>query len=213
MATVYVPNVIEIAVEQSQGGRPVVNVWHMWFDAELGTDTIEDVVGDFRDNWQDHVTASQSNDISLIGFSWRSLDPDNSSLGNVGLATGKASAGQMNLPAAPPNVAMLLHKVTDNRPRGRRDGMSFIAGLAEGHVNGAGVLDTTWRSAYQTNFNSFYNGISDTSGTASGDRYPVVLETTAASRAPGTQPVVIGSRRVTSLVVDQRAATQRDRLR
>lgn len=213
MAVVYSENIIEIAVVQDFAGKPAVNVVHMWFDSELGTDTMEDVVGDFRDNWQDHMMDLQVATASIIRFDWRSLDPSDSSVGTIQPDSAKALVGQRAGLAGTPNQAYLIHKNTDSRPRGRRDGRIYLAGVGEGDVESSGLIDAGFVTLANTALASFYNGISDTSGSASGDRYPAVLETTPASRTPGTQTVTIGSRRITSFTIDPLLATQRDRLR
>lgn len=213
MATVYSPNIIEIAVMQKHNTVTAVNVWHMWFDPELGSDTVEDVVGDFRDNWQDHILDMQTSEVVVEEFRWRSLDPSSGAMGVIAPDPAKATSGQASGTTMPPNVALLLHKRTSDRLRGQRDGRSFLAGVSEGDVNGRGTITPATRSGWQVSVDAFYNGISDTSGSAAGDRYPAVLNTTPASRAPGSQSVTISSRRVTSIQLDALVSTQRDRLR
>jgi hypothetical protein len=213
MATVFSSNIIEIAVNQTYFGRPCVNVWHMWFDAELGSDTVEDVVGDFRDNWQDHVMDIQSTSVTLNDFAWRSLDPGSGALGVMEPDPAKSLTGVTTGAPAPPNLALLVNKRTIGRQRGQRDGRSFLVGVVEDYTNGDGTLTAPFVSNAQTALAAFYNGISDTSGSAAGDRYPAVLNTTPASRAPGSQSVVISSRRVDEISLDTLLATQRDRLR
>lgn len=213
MAIVYSTRVIEIAVIQSFIGRPVVNVWHMYNDSEMWGDNPEAAVEDFRDNWQDHMTEMSTSDLVIDSFEWRSLDPADNRLGTVEPDTGKPLTGQVVGNSAPPNVAYLIKKNTANRPRGRRDGRSFICGVPETYVANSGALEGTTATVINGFLSSFYNGISDSSVNWAGDSYPVVLETTPASRAPGTNPVTIGSRRVTSITCDPVVSTQRDRLR
>lgn len=213
MALVYAENVIEIAVIQDQDGRPVVNVWHMWFDSELGSDTKVDVVGDFRDNWQDHMTELSTPDLTIQRFEWRSLDPGDASLGVVLPDGAKPTAGQRSGAGTGPQMAKLVEKNTDDRPRGARDGRCFIAGVPAGDVQADGLIAPSIVPLDNASLQLFYDGISDTSGAASGDRYPCVLETTVASRTPGATPVTINSRRVTSITLDPRSSSQRDRNR
>lgn len=213
MAIVYSNRIIEIAAVGTVGTKPHVNVWHMWFDSELGTDTKVAVVEDFRNNWQDHVMSFLADSYKIQEFAWRSLDTNDASNGVVQPDGVKRTQGALAEPALPPNVALLIEKNTDNRPRGRRDGRSFLGGYPEGRTGQAGELLAADITTINTALAAFYNGISDTSGSASGDRYPAVLETTPASRAKGTTAVTIGSRRVTSITVDPVVSTQRDRLR
>lgn len=216
MAIVFSDNVIEIAVIQSHAGRPVVNVWHMSHTQELTGGDKESVVRDFANNWQDHILDIQVQELDLIEFQWRSLDPGDSTVGTLSPDPAKSISGQNTAPPASPNVALLVEKRTNNRPRGRSDGRCYLAGVGEGFIDAAGALTPAMVTLANSTLAAFYNGISD-SGTVvggwDGDSFPVVLETTAASRAPGTQPVTINSRRVTSLVIDPVAATQRERMR
>lgn len=213
MAVVFSNNVIEIAVVQSAAGRPVVNVWHMYHDAEIGADTKQDVVEDFRNNWQDHMMDVQCEDVSIVSFDWRSLDPGDGSNGTVPPDPGKALIGAFLSEMAPVNTALLIHKNTANRPRGARDGRCYLAGVPEGDISADGTLSGAAQSTWLPPIQSFYSGISDITTFGGGDRYPVVLETTPESRAPGSASVTINSRRVTSLTLDAKVATQRERLR
>lgn len=213
MATVFSNNVIEIACIHDYGGAPSVNVWHMWFDAELGSDTKEQVVRDFANNWQDHVLDLAVDALALLRFDWRSLDADDGSMGTLQPDPAKPLVGQDAGEGSPRNVAFLIHKNTSDRARGQRDGRCFLSGVPEAHVNSTGTIASAFRTGANTALASFLSGIEDISGGGAGDRYPVVLATTPASRAPGTASVTIDSRRVTSITLDEVCSTQRDRLR
>lgn len=216
MAIVFASNVIEIAAVHTYAGRTAVNVWHMYHVPELGSDDKALVVQDFADNWQDHVLQGLDSGVVIQSFEWRSLDPDDGSVGTHTPNTGKPGTGQVIGAGAPPNAALLVHKNTTTRPRGRRDGRSYLVGVAEAETNEDGTLSGTFLSAMNGHLADFYSGISDTAtvwGGAAGDQYPVVLETTPASRAPGDTAVTINSRRVRSITLDPMIATQRDRLR
>lgn len=213
MSVVFSPGVIEIAVIQTVSGRPAVNVWHLRHDEEFASPETQAVVEDFRDNWQDHVLLCVSASVALLRFEYRSLDPADSTVGVVEPDPLKNLVGQESLPAAPPNVALLVKKNTGARPRGRRDGRSFLPGPNEGVIGNDGVLDPGFVAGCDAALADFYDGISDSSLDWTGDVYPVVLETTPASRAPGTASVTIGSRRVNSITMDPLVSTQRDRLR
>lgn len=223
MAVVYSENIIEIAVVQSYALRPVVNVWHMFHNQELTGPDKEGVVRDFANNWQDHILTIQSGDVQLKSFEWRSLDPLDGTVGSLAPDAAKNVTGQRLGENSPPNIALLVHKNTSNRPRGRRDGRSFLVGVVEADVGTGGGLTTTAQSAMNSALAAFYNGISDTGtvvGGWNGDSYPAVLETTPASRLTksqngGVEPPAqtINSRRVTSITIDPLAATQRERMR
>lgn len=213
MAVVFSENVIEIAVIHSFGNRRAVNVWHMYHDPEFTGPGNTEIVEDFRNNWQDHVTELYHENWELVRFEWRSLDENDATVGTVLPDSGKATAGLRGGDMMPPNTALLVNKNTDDRPRGARDGRMFLPGVAETAYDDAGTVESTWFTTYSPNLEDFYDGISDSAFGASGDRYPVVLETTPASRAPGTDQVTINSRRVTSITLDPIISTQRDRLR
>lgn len=213
MAIVYSNNVIEIAVRMTYDTLPTVNVWHMFNDAELAGATKAQVVEDFRNNWQDHIMPRLNGGVALVDFVWRSLDQDDGSVGVVVPAAGKPLVGGQAAAGLAANSALLVHKRTSNRPRGRRDGRCYLPGALEGDVDTRGFVLAASRNTINTALTAFYNGISDSSANWGGDSYPVVLETTPASRTPGATPVVIGSRRVTSLVLDPRIGTQRERMR
>lgn len=216
MAIVYANNTIEIAVMQTYAGKPVVNVWHMYHDQELTGGDKESVVRDFANNWQDHVLNMQDDFVVLQSFEWRSLDQSDPTVGTLQPDPAKDNSGQTPASGSPPNVAFLLHKNTAARPRGRRDGRCYLAGVGESATGEDGTIDPASLAIYDGWLEDFYNGISDTGtvvGGWNGDSYPVVLETTPASRAPGSASVTVGTRRITSITCDPVVATQRRRLR
>ncbi len=217
MATVFSQNVTEIAVDAVCAGRPHVNVWHM-FGGEGSATGDQDLVQDFANNWQEHIIPELTIHYVVNAFRWRSLDPDDQNTGTIIPDPAKPVQGPSQLAIAPVNVAFLMHKNTANRPRGARDGRMFISDVAEGRVTDGGLVEPAAAGAWATALNLFFDGISD-KGVAPGDidgspvRYPVVLQSTPLSRAPGAQPVTVLSREVTSVTLDPMVATQRDRLR
>lgn len=213
MAIVYVPNTIEIAVIQTYANKPIVNVWHMGYETDIGDRDLSDVVEDFAGNWQDHVLLLVDSGLTLQRFEWRCLDPNDNQVGVTQPISGKPTVGGQAGTGMPPNVAMLVHKNTSNRPRGRRDGRCFLAGVQEGFVGEDGTIGSTELASFNGVLEDFYNGISDTGTFTDLERWPVVLETTALSRDPEAPPQTISNRRVTSITLDQLVATQRDRLR
>lgn len=97
---------------------------------------------------------------------------------------------------APPNVATLIRKVTALGGR-RGRGRMFWPCIEESNIDHAGRIPTLDRAAKQAVVDSFFEDV-ETFG-----RQLVLLHDTAA--VPPTP--------ITSLVVDERVATQRDRLR
>lgn len=211
MAKVYAQNVVEIAVRATLQGRPHVNVFHM-FNEESSTVSDETIVSDFATNWQEHILDKLHTGYKLISFDWYSMDPDDNNSGSFSPHAALPVAGAVVNSPLPPNVAVLVKKNTANRPRGKRDGRMFLGGQNETTVDEFGNLTPAEVDSWNTVLGAFYNGIEDTSA-AGTERYPVVLETTPESRAPGAAPVIIGSRKVSSMTVDPRVSTQRDRLR
>jgi hypothetical protein len=186
----------------------------MLADEDLGRSD-EEVVRDFANNWQDHMLANLSQQYVLEAFNWLSLDPDDNNVGTLQPDPAKAVTGLETNITAPPNVAILIHKNTDNRPRGARDGRSYMGGVPENLVGANGVVDPGFVAEWNAGLQLFLDGISDdiTIGAGTSRQHPVVLETTPASRAPGINEVLVNAREVTSLTLDGLAATQRDRLR
>lgn len=213
MAIVYSNNVVEIAVQMTTDIGTATCVWHMRDDDVLAAQAVEDLVEDFAGNWQDHVMDLVSSEITVVQFDYRSLDPDDGTVGTLPPVSGKPTTGGQSGVAYPPNVALLLHKNTSNRPRGRRDGRCYLPGVPVGQLTDDHRIGAALAAGAATSLDAFYNGISDTGAWNTTEHYPVVLETTAASRAPGSQSVTIGNRRVTSITLDSLVATQRDRLR
>lgn len=220
MAITYSPLVIEVAVIQTIHGQPAVNVLHQRAVDETWPKSPAAMARDVANNWQDHVIVNQTDNTALLRFEWRSIDPDDNQTGVILPDPAKNVTGTQPAPAAPPNVAYLVRKPTASRPRGRRDGRMYLTGVHEGAVDGAGIVETVFRNAVQENLDNFYNGVSDTGTFTNNGHYPVVLETTPASRLTKKEnggveppPQTIGSRRVTGFKIDSMVATQRDRLR
>jgi hypothetical protein len=213
MAVVFAENVIEVAVIGTYAGRPTANVLHI--GSEEGVNASDaDAVLDFANNWQDHIVPLQTGAYTLLNFEWRSLDPADSNVGTLPPVAGKPINGAAAASVgAVPSVAYLIRKNTANRPRGRSDGRIYLPGVPEDQVDNAGVLSSAQRNNVVTGIDAFYAGVTDNPIGSDVNRWLVVLETTPLSRAPGTQSVTVGSRRVTSLTVDQKVATQRRRLR
>lgn len=209
MAIVYSQNVIEIAVKAEVSGQPHVNVLHYVNDEADGTDLSK--VEDVRNNWQDHMMLNLHSSYQLKEFEWRSLDPDDTNVGVVLPDPTKPMGGGIAGESMPPNCAFLIHKRTENRPRGRRDGRMFISAVPEAAMDSRGTVNSTWVNDIQANLNSFWNGTTDAPGAGAGS-YMCVLETTPESREKSPFEVIIGKRKVSALALDPLASSQRDRL-
>ena len=211
MAVIFSPDVIEVAVIGTLGGRQHVNVVHLRNDEAGGND--ESKARDLLNNWQDHMLKLQTNSYQLVRAEWRSIDRDDNNVGTLMPDPAKAVAGTNAAEGAPPNVALLIHKVTQNRPRGRRDGRIFLSGVPEAQIANNGGLEAPWLASRQADLDAFVSGVNDAGWAGNSGSGLVVLETTPDSRVPGTHEVDLTSRAVTSLVLDPKVATQRDRLR
>lgn len=211
MAIVYAQNIVEIAVIATLAGRPHVNVLHVHNDEAAKTDQV--MVKDFANNWQDHLMSLVSTEYVLQSFDWRSLDPDDTNVGSLLPDPSKPAIGQIAGDVETPNTSYLIHKKTANRPRGRSDGRMYLGGVPSVNTFGNGTLTTTWQATMNAKLQLFVDGVSDDAFGVGGGSGLAVLETTPASRTPGTVPVTLTWRAVTAMVTDTRVGSQRDRLR
>lgn len=113
----------------------------------------------------------------------------------VGASVPGTSAGVQ----ASPNVAVLVHKVTEAGGRSGR-GRFYLPGPQEAQIDPNGALATTYRTNLQTGFTNFRNAL------VTADVLPRLLH--GSLSAPIDEPLPI-----TGFVVDARSATQRRRLR
>lgn len=132
--------------------------------------------------------------ISLVGVDCK-FGPNDLGPSGSYIAT---SSGLDTDDASPSNVSWLIRKVTAGGGRPNR-GRMYMPGLAEGEVDGAGLINPAKVTVIQTGIDSFAADL------ATGLLEPVVLHSAG---SPVTIPTVI-----TELLVDGRAATQRRRLR
>lgn len=211
MARIFAQNVTEIAIKGKYAGRPVVNVLHYVNDEAAVNDA--DKARDILNNWQDHVMDGVTQQYVLDGADWRSLDPDDTNQGTLTPDTVKATQGAGAGPGTSPNVAFLVRKITNSRQRGQRNGRMYLAGVAESAITEAGNLAAAHQTAFQGYLDSFLAGVNDDVFGPGGGSGLVVLNTTPESRIAGTQPVTLTYRTVSALVLDSKAATQRERMR
>lgn len=120
-------------------------------------------------------------------------------LGTVAETT-RAVPGGVSVPTAPYSVAYLIHK--HNFTVGRRgNGRMFLPGVNEGAVNAAGFIAPAEYTPLQAGMDALYEGFVT-------DNFQPVL-----FHGPGAGSATPPSSFVTSFGVDQRVATQRNRLR
>jgi hypothetical protein len=214
MAILVVPGVIIVSVVGKYAGRPWASVWGMTNAPDTGIGApIPDIVRDFANNWQDHITPVQANAVTIDEFRYLSIDSASGSTGSIAPDPNKPVAGTSTDPAAPPNVTYLIRKHTDSG-RGKRAGRCYLPGVTEGHVAPDGTISNAARTAIATAFQNFLDGVSDEGGGAGlTDRWPCVIHRPAAARVSGQQVVSGSISRITSITVDGIAASQRRRLR
>lgn len=211
MAIIYADQVSEMAIRATYAGRPVVNVLHFYNDEGAKTDEV--MARDVLDNWQDHIMGRVVQDYALIDAVWRSLDRNDTNQGTITPDPAKPLSGGIADAGAPPNVAYLVKKITNNRQRGQRDGRMFLAGPPEGGIGADGTVQAQYATDTNAALALFLDGVNDDGFGVGGGSGLVVLNTTPASRLPGTNEVDLTYRTVGDLVLDPKVSTQRDRLR
>lgn len=212
MAQVFSQNIVEVVIKHLLlAGREAYNVLHVWNDEAQGND--ESKARDVLDNWQDHIMNLMGADVVLQGAAWVSLDPDDNNMGELAPDPAKRTVGAAGADTLPPNSALHVRKFTSARQRGQRHGRMFLAGVPRAHVFDDGTLNGDFLTTAESNVDAFLNGVNDTADPIGGSSYLAVLNTTPESRIKGGPPVTLTSRKVTSLAVDSRIASQRDRLR
>lgn len=161
-------------------------------DAYTGTPA--DAAADARDAWdanlKDRVTAQITLSEVLVKFGPNATGPSAVLPTDIdGTATGEADS---------PNVAYLIHKVTEFGGRTGR-GRMYLPGVPSPNVFNNGLLSDAWRASTLAAFSGFYTDLT-TAGL-----FPLLLH---GPDSPVTTPLPI-----TDFVVDARVATQRRRLR
>jgi hypothetical protein len=120
------------------------------------------------------------------------------------------SRGTAAVSSLPPNCAQLVRKLTGLGGRKNRGRFYWPWFLNEGSVDEAGSVDAAWTTGTQTAFDAWF-----TQGNVTGDGRMVIANKVYGVDPVTGKPVVtavnIGPE-VTSLVVDNRIATQRRRL-
>lgn len=102
----------------------------------------------------------------------------------------------------PQNCAILVRKRTDLAGR-RGRGRMYVPGLSEAAVSPTGVIESEWLAGLQTRADNFLEALQLTVGI---NDMVILHRSEGAGTEPAPTPVL-------SLVVDERIATQRQRLR
>lgn len=213
MATVFSNDVWAFSFRSTVSGRPHYNVTHI----QMGTfgltgdqdDKIEQIVASYQRNILEFLT----DNVVFQGCDFFDMKPGGGRSGSVPPIVGWNTQGKQQTNAAPPNVCYLIHKVTNDRPRGRSDGRMYLSGVHEGEVDNGGNITPGWRGIVQPYLDQWFADVDSGTLDPTVEVRFKVLETTEASREKGDAPVTIGNRKVTSLRLDPKVATQRRRLR
>lgn len=210
MAIIFSDNVTEVAVQHLVSGRPSVNVLHVKTDTLLGDFDPEETARDLLDNWQDHLMALMTDNVSLTGCAFRSLDEGSGASGFLLPDDTKPSNGGQEGNASPPNVAWLVRKEVTNRARSERNGRMYIAGVEEDGVSAAGMVVGDYPTLWSDALEDFLSGVNG--GVLAANRL-VVLTIPKAARVKGDAEFTVGTNDVSRLVLDPMVATMRKRLR
>lgn len=213
MAALIAPLIARFTVK----GTSQTGTWANVFDYQLlaGTETDRAVICESHADLIGAAFASEFGPYmhitsEITEVSWVDLDSADGSTGSVGVGVD----GSDSTDVAPTNLSALIRKVAPGGGRAARNGRMYLGNLAEADV-GAGTLDAGFRSALQTDANTFLTGTTDPSQPNFGDysAFMKVVHTTNAGTPSAPNYVYAGDSTVTSMQVDATAATQRRRMR
>nr|CRY97774.1 hypothetical protein [uncultured prokaryote] len=213
MATVYVEDTYEFAVQGRLSGKPCINVFHVRIDGQPLIDDLAEAKNDFLTSWQDFVMDEVTSNYTLEGLKVSYLGTGTGTSALFAPLSGKRAAGSITQPACAPNTAVLINKISESRGRGRRDGRVFLGGVPEQDTFDNGTISSTAQQAYQNAFDDLYDRVTAGVLIPSFEIEFVIPESTPASRTPGPQSVTIPARKVSGFSVQALMATQRARLR
>lgn len=204
-----VPPVVRYTVHGSTQVRPWACIVDMGVVESLGqnrSDAIHDLAGEIINGWAENILTQQSNEVTLDSVSWVDLATADGETG------ARASTSDHTLPesggnasaSSTPSVAYLVRKVTSGG-RSTRDGRMYVPGLPESHSNEGGAeIDSSYLAQLQSLVEAFKTRI-EKPGTANYASSWRVVHT-----VKGREPTATT---VNSVIVEQRLATQRRRLR
>lgn len=156
--------------------------------------TITDQAEILRTAWSDEIMAAISDDAQLTGVHLKYGPNATGQAVLIPAATTGSDSGE----AGAPNTAFLVRKVTGEGGRTGR-GRFFIPGVPEGSINSGGVISGGKRELLQQNLDNFWDDL------VANDLDPVLLH--------GEGVVAESPYLITQFAVQERAATQRRRLR
>lgn len=200
-----VNDVIEVAISGTQTGKAWTNVLHVRHDRPISSGNAGDVAQEVLDAYVEELLPLMSELVTVTGAEYVDLDSAEGDTGSVTPSAGLTVTGGDSAQPVPINTAVLVRKNTEGG-RAARNGRMFLPGMAEVNVDGAGIIASVSRTAWQTAADAFLNTVND-GGIASPEQVMVVVSRPTVSATPGT------FNEVTSLNVSSLMATQRERMR
>jgi hypothetical protein len=161
MAFQRVPSTIEIVLQQTMHGEPLVNVLHCEHPNSGDGIVLANMADEVIDWWGTELAPNLSEDITLTLVTCRDLDTEGGQISQRAPAT--LTRGGFTGPATSSNVALVCTHRTSRAGRSYR-GRTYVAGLAEEHVTG-NAYDLTRSGNIQDAFNDLRSRLDIMSGT------------------------------------------------
>lgn len=171
-------------------GLPLGGVCTLGFQNAAG-DTASEAATKCAFHWADQIMPELSQDVTLLSAKVK-LGPNAT---GPEATIGHVEAGHQIDSAVPPNVAILVRKLTALGGRSNR-GRMFVPGLPDPDVLGTGIIATTPHTALEGAFDNLFAALTFE------ELIPVLFHTESSDPTP-----------LLSVTVEQRVATQRRRNR
>lgn len=212
-----VPDTVRFMVNQTLGGRPVVNVldYHITGFGAFGLReaAIRAHADLIAEQWSNNYGLLQASTVGLQSVGWVDLDTADGStgIGGTGADPPWPTSAVGSTSVMPSNVAVLIHKNLAGASRGSRRGRMFIAGCQEAATSAGSsrALASSDLDAYNTQSAEFLDNTNGIKGLYTSNFVVVHI----ATRDPNGNPLTGTTSPITSLTCDPILATQRRRLR
>lgn len=174
---------------------------------------LQDLADDVIQNWQSQIMHQLPNNYTVLGIHFIDLDEEDGATGDRPIDAGETATGLLTDPACPPNVAVLVKKLTTSG-RGSRSGRMYLPGIEEANVSEDGVIGNSTIDALQAACDDFLDNINNDSGGPIDWTSRLVVVHLEPRPAPPLPDNRVGTyTAVSSLAVQSTVATQRRRLR
>lgn len=160
--------------------------------------------------WQENIVSHFGPGMGFEGCHYTDLDSLDGSSGDVPPQAGHPTTGSDVNVLCPPNVAMLVRKNTVHGRSGK-NGRMYIPNVAETKVDAGGIIESAFRTAWQTNVNAFRLALESVATSPGTSVWRVVHVHKTDRDDPSTWSW--SSSDVDTVSVDSIVATQRRRLR